>query len=107
MSLIERAVAVNRKKAEHHDPSLANKPAPKIAILTCMDPRMNELLEWLDIKPADADGDSIRDNSGTEGTDKGDGYGEAGVLRDGKGRWTKHFLSPESSREYLRPDGCL
>ena len=35
--------------------SLANKPAPKIAILTCMDPRLNQLLEWLDIKPADAD----------------------------------------------------
>ena len=55
MSLIESAIAANRKTAEHHDPSLANKPAPKVAILTCMDPRMNDLLKWLDIKPADAD----------------------------------------------------
>ena len=55
MSLIDRAIAVNHKRAARHDPSLAQKPAPKIAILTCMDPRLNELLHWLDIKPADAD----------------------------------------------------
>ena len=65
MSLIERAIAANRKRAEHHDPSLANKPAPKIAILTCMDPRVNQLLEWLDIKPADAD---VIRNVGTAAT---------------------------------------
>jgi hypothetical protein len=55
MSLIESAIAANRKNAGRHDPSLANKPAPKVAILTCMDPRLNDLLQWLDIKPADAD----------------------------------------------------
>jgi carbonic anhydrase len=55
VSMIERAIAANRKRAARHDPSLAQKPAPKIAILTCMDPRLNELLRWLDIKPADAD----------------------------------------------------
>src|SRR5271169_5086604 len=55
MSLIEHAIAASRKTAERHDPSLANKPAPKVAILTCMDPRLNDLLKWLDIKPADAD----------------------------------------------------
>jgi carbonic anhydrase len=66
MSLIEHAVAASRKAAEHHDPALANKPAPKIAILTCMDPRMNELLEWLDIKPADAD---VIRNVGTAATE--------------------------------------
>lgn len=55
MSLIEHAITASRKTAKQHDPSLANKPAPKIAILTCMDPRVNQLLEWLDIKPADAD----------------------------------------------------
>ena len=54
MSLIEGAIAANRRNAKNHDPSLANKPAPKVAILTCMYPRLNELLEWLDIKPADA-----------------------------------------------------
>jgi|HubBroStandDraft_5_1064220.scaffolds.fasta_scaffold257744_1 carbonic anhydrase len=66
MSLIDRAIAANRKKAAHHDPSLANKPAPKVAILTCMDPRLNQLLEWLDIKPADAD---VIRNVGTAATE--------------------------------------
>ena len=66
MSLIEHAITSNRKSAEHHDPSLANKPAPKIAILTCMDPRLNQLLEWFDIKPADAD---VIRNVGTAATD--------------------------------------
>ena len=66
MSLIEHAIAANRKNAGHHDRSLANKPAPKIAILTCMDPRLNELLEWLDIKPADAD---VIRNVGTAATE--------------------------------------
>src|ERR1700733_15097823 len=65
MSLIERAVAASRKTAEHHDPSLANKPAPKIATLPCMDPRLNDLLKWLDIKPADAD---VIRNVGTAAT---------------------------------------
>jgi carbonic anhydrase len=55
MSSIERAIAAHREKTWHHDPSLTNKPAPNIAILTCMDPRLNQLLEWLGIKPADAD----------------------------------------------------
>jgi carbonic anhydrase len=65
MSLIEHAIAANRKSAEHHDASLANKPAPKVAILTCMDPRLNDLLKWLDIKPADAD---VIRNVGTAAT---------------------------------------
>ena len=65
MSLIEHAIAANRKSAKNHDPSLANKPAPKIAILTCMDPRLNDLLQWLEIKPADAD---VIRNVGTAAT---------------------------------------
>jgi carbonic anhydrase len=66
MSLIERAIAASRKRAGQHDPSLANKPAPKVAILTCMDPRLNELLQWLDINPADAD---VIRNVGTAATE--------------------------------------
>jgi carbonic anhydrase len=65
MSLIEHAIAANRRNAKHHDPSLANKPAPKVAILTCMDPRLNDLLQWLEIKPADAD---VIRNVGTAAT---------------------------------------
>jgi len=66
MSLIDRAVAANHERAGRHDPSLAQKPAPKIAILTCMDPRLNEMLEWFGIKPADAD---VIRNVGTAATD--------------------------------------
>jgi carbonic anhydrase len=66
MSLIEHAIAVNRKRAEDQFPSLPQKPAPKVAILTCMDPRLNELLRWLDIKPADAD---VIRNVGTAATE--------------------------------------
>jgi carbonic anhydrase len=66
MSIIERAVSANRKNSGQHDSTLANKPAPKIAILTCMDPRLNELLEWLDIKPSEAD---VIRNVGTAATD--------------------------------------
>jgi carbonic anhydrase len=65
MSFIDRAIAGSRKTAVQHDPSLANKPAPKLAILTCMDPRLNDLLKWLDIKPADAD---VIRNVGTAAT---------------------------------------
>ena len=65
MSSIDRAIAANRRKTWNHDPSLTAKPAPKIAILTCMDPRLNQLLEWLDIKPADAD---VIRNVGTAAT---------------------------------------
>jgi carbonic anhydrase len=65
MSLIDSAIEASRKTAVNHDPSLANKPAPKIAILTCMDPRLNDLLQWLDIKPADAD---VIRNVGTAAT---------------------------------------
>ena len=65
MSLIDRAITASRTRAGQHDPSLAQKPAPKIAILTCMDPRLNELLEWLDIKPAEAD---VIRNVGTAAT---------------------------------------
>jgi carbonic anhydrase len=44
MSLIDHAISANRKSAKEYDPALAHKPAPKVAILTCMDPRLNDLL---------------------------------------------------------------
>src|SRR4051794_6142836 len=66
MSLIDRAISASHKRAEKHDPALAEKPAPKVAILTCMDPRLNDLLQWLGIKAADAD---VIRNVGTVVTD--------------------------------------
>jgi carbonic anhydrase len=66
MSLIDHAVTASQASARHHDPALANKPAPGVAIITCMDPRMNGLLERFGLK--DADADVIR-NVGTVVTD--------------------------------------
>jgi carbonic anhydrase len=66
MSLIDHAVTSSLASAQHHDASLAGKPAPKVAIITCMDPRMNGLLERFDIKAADAD---VIRNVGTVVTD--------------------------------------
>jgi carbonic anhydrase len=65
MSFIDQAVAANRGKAWRHDAWLTNNPAPKVAVLTCMDPRLNQLLEWLGIEPADAD---VIRNVGTAAT---------------------------------------
>ncbi len=39
MTIIDDAVKANRKYAETHDRKLAQGPAPKIAVVTCMDPR--------------------------------------------------------------------
>jgi carbonic anhydrase len=55
VSTIDRAIAARHEKAWHADPALTSKPAPSVAILTCMDPRLNQLLEWLGLKPAEAD----------------------------------------------------
>jgi carbonic anhydrase len=66
MTLIDHAIVSSQESAKHHDKSLADKPAPKVAIITCMDPRMNGLLERFDIKPADAD---VIRNVGTVVTD--------------------------------------
>jgi carbonic anhydrase len=66
MSFIDHTLSASRKKEWHRQSWLTNKPSPKVAILTCMDPRLNQLLDWLDIKPADAD--LIR-NVGTAATE--------------------------------------
>jgi carbonic anhydrase len=65
MSFIDQTIAANRTKAWRKDAWLTNKPAPKVAVLTCMDPRLNQLLEWLGIAPADAD---VIRNVGTAAT---------------------------------------
>jgi carbonic anhydrase len=55
MSLIDDAVKANRRYARKHDPKLAQRPAPKIAVLTCMDPRLSNLPELLGLAHADID----------------------------------------------------
>ena len=62
MSLIDDAVAANATIANEYDPALGAPPAPKIAIVTCADPRLSGIVRMLGL--ADADVDMIR-NVGT------------------------------------------
>lgn len=55
MDIIDRALNANRAYAKRHDPKLAERPAPKIAVVTCMDPRLSNLPEILGLPHADLD----------------------------------------------------
>ena len=55
MSIIDNAMEANREYAKRHDPKLAQRPAPKLAVVTCMDPRLSNLPEILGLPHADID----------------------------------------------------
>src|SRR5271170_1973433 len=55
MSLIDKAVAANRDYAKNYYPALGKRPAPKIAVVTCMDPRLSDLPGILGLPQADID----------------------------------------------------
>src|SRR3569832_895721 len=55
MSIIDNVVEANREYAKRHDRKLAQHPAPKIAVVTCMDPRLSNLTELLGLPRADID----------------------------------------------------
>jgi carbonic anhydrase len=56
MSLIDNALEANRRyAAKTHDPKRAQRPAPKIAVVVCMDPRMSDLSAILGVPMADID----------------------------------------------------
>jgi carbonic anhydrase len=55
MSIIDKALKANHKYSRKHDPKLAQRPAPKIAVVTCMDPRLSNLPEILGLPHADID----------------------------------------------------
>ena len=55
MSLIDQALKANEQFAKKYDPKLGGHPQPKIAIVTCMDPRLSDLEGILGLKPADMD----------------------------------------------------
>jgi carbonic anhydrase len=55
MSVIDDAVRANRSYAKRHDPKLAQRPRPRIAVVTCMDPRLSNLPEILGLPHADID----------------------------------------------------
>jgi Carbonic anhydrase len=55
MSLIDQALKANEQFAKRYDPKLGGRPQPKIAIVTCMDPRLSDLEGILGLKTTDMD----------------------------------------------------
>jgi carbonic anhydrase len=55
MSLIDKAVEANRHYAKKYDPAWGKRPAPKVAVVTCMDPRLSDLSGILGLPQADLD----------------------------------------------------
>jgi carbonic anhydrase len=55
MSIIDKAVEANRTYAKKYDPNLGKHPTPKIAVVTCMDPRLSDLPGILGLPHADID----------------------------------------------------
>jgi carbonic anhydrase len=55
MSIIDKALEANRNYAKKYNPTLGKRPAPKIAVVTCMDPRLSDLPGILGLPHADID----------------------------------------------------
>src|SRR6185312_9723608 len=55
MSLISKALEANEAYAKQYDRKLGAHPAPKIAVVTCMDPRLSDLSGILGMPQADID----------------------------------------------------
>ena len=53
MSLIDNALKANKIYARGHDPALVKPPCPKVAVLTCMDPRLSSLEQILGLETGD------------------------------------------------------
>ncbi|MGO9361138.1 MAG: hypothetical protein ACLP1D_26260, partial [Xanthobacteraceae bacterium] len=55
MSLIDHALKANEEFARKYNPKLGGHPHPKIAVVTCMDPRLSDLEGILGLKTEDID----------------------------------------------------
>jgi carbonic anhydrase len=55
MSIIDDALNAKLNYAKRHIPKLGQRPYPKIAVVTCMDPRLSNLPEILGLPHADID----------------------------------------------------
>jgi carbonic anhydrase len=55
MSIIDKALIANRDYAKNYYPALGKRPAPKLAVVTCMDPRLSDLTGILGLPQADLD----------------------------------------------------
>jgi carbonic anhydrase len=54
-SITDRALEANRNYAKNYNPKLGGRPAPKIVVVTCMDPRLSDLPGILGLPQADID----------------------------------------------------
>jgi carbonic anhydrase len=55
VSLIDQALKANEQFAHRYNPKLGGRPEPKVAVITCMDPRLSDLEGILGLKTADLD----------------------------------------------------
>jgi carbonic anhydrase len=55
MSIIDKALEANRDYAKKYNPTQGKRPAPKLAVVTCMDPRLSDLPGILGLPHADLD----------------------------------------------------
>jgi carbonic anhydrase len=55
MSIIDEALEANCNYARNRDTTLGKHPAPKIVVVTCMDPRLSDLPGILGLPQADID----------------------------------------------------
>ena len=55
MSIIDKVLEANRNYAKKYNPAMGKRPAPKIAVVTCMDPRLSDLPGILGLPHADLD----------------------------------------------------
>src|SRR3984893_6062968 len=55
MSIIDNALAANGDYAKSYYPALGKRPTPKLAVVTCMDPRLSDLPGILGLPLADLD----------------------------------------------------
>jgi carbonic anhydrase len=55
MSIIDKAFQANRDYAKNYKPPKQNRPFPKIAVVTCMDPRLSDLPGILGLPQGDID----------------------------------------------------
>src|ERR1700734_3554815 len=55
MSIIDKALEANRNYAKKYNPTRGKRPFPKIAVVTCMDPRLSNLPAILGLPHADID----------------------------------------------------
>jgi carbonic anhydrase len=55
MSMIDKALKANERYARTYDKRLGGHPHPKVAVVTCMDPRLSDLEKILGLSNADLD----------------------------------------------------